>query len=149
MVYDKPMRLLIFPALTVLAACSGHADGEALAPGDMEDTQPFFAIAEDDVIRFAGTEPFWGGEIAQGMLTWTTPENIDGDTIAITRFAGRGGVSFSGQLQGQQMDMAITPAPCSDGMSERTYPFVATVAVGDQQLIGCAWTAKQSYTGVE
>ena len=156
MVYAKGMTkrlLLALAALPLLGACTASdpaapGDGAGL-PGDSQDSVPFHAIAQDEVIRFAGTEPFWGGEIAGSSLRWSTPDNIDGESIAVTRFAGRGGLSFTGTLQGGQLDMAITPAPCSDGMSDRTYPFAVTVQLGEQQLSGCGWTDRQGYTGGE
>ena len=107
-------------------------------PGSAEDTTPYHGIADDAVIRFVGTEPFWGGAVTGDQLTWSTPE-IEGAQTTVTRFAGRGGLTFSGILTGQQLDMAITPGKCSDGMSDRTYPFNATVKLGAQQLSGCAW----------
>lgn len=157
MVYPPAMRslLIITAALALLAACTspdspaGEAGDSAPVPGEVDDAQPFSAIAEDEVIHFTGTEPFWGGEVTGGELTWSTPEIIDGETIAVARFAGRGGLSFTGTLQGAQFDMAMTPASCSDGMSDRTYPFAVTVQLGDQQLSGCGWTDRQGYTGGE
>lgn len=128
-------------ALALLAACQPEQEavsGSGL-PGDTDETTPFSGIAEDAVLRFTGTEPFWGGTVSGAQLTWSTPENIDGEHIAVTRFAGRGGLTFSGTLGGQQFDMALTPGDCSDGMSDRTYPFTATVKLGAQQLSGCAW----------
>lgn len=133
-------------ALT-LAGCA--PDHNAALPGDAADDQPFAGIAEDEAIRFTGTEPFWGGDITGTQLTWTTPENIAGQTAPVTRFAGRGGLGFSGQLDGQPIDLMVTPASCSDGMSDRTYPFVVTVTLGDSQLEGCGWTDRQLYTGGE
>ena len=47
-----------------------------------------------------------------------------------SRFAGRGGLSYSGTIDGRSFDMAVTPAECSDGMSDRTYPFVVTLRIG-------------------
>lgn len=157
MVYPPAMRslLVITAALALLAACTspaspaGEAGDSASVPGETDDAQPFSAIAEDEVIHFVGTEPFWGGEVAGGSLTWSTPENIDGEVIAVDRFAGRGGLSFTGTLQGAQFDLAITPASCSDGMSDRAYPFALTVQLGGQQLSGCGWTDRQGYTGGE
>lgn len=90
-----------------------------------------------------GTEPFWGATIADGNLTWATPENSDGTTISVQRFAGRGGLSFSGDLEEAAMDVAITPGDCSDGMSDRVYPFHATVQIGARQYAGCAWREKE------
>lgn len=154
-VYGGGMRLLhlaLLP-LILLAACTSPDDptgsAPAAVPGEGEDSQPFHAIAADEVVRFTGTEPFWGGEVTGTALRWSTPENVEGETITVTRFAGRGGLSFTGTLQRQQLDMAVTPASCSDGMSDRTYPFAVTVQVGEQQLSGCGWTDRQGYTGGE
>lgn len=147
------LTLLPLASLALLCACSSPdaaADGApGTVPGDGEDSQPFHAIAADEVVRFTGTEPFWGGEVTGTALRWSTPENADGETITVSRFAGRGGLSFTGTLQGQQLDMAVTPATCSDGMSDRTYPYVVTVQLGAQQLSGCGWTDRQGYTGGE
>ncbi|MFC3096807.1 COG3650 family protein [Alteraurantiacibacter palmitatis] len=128
-----------------LAACSSQPDGQL--PGNVQDDQPFSAIAPDEVIRLVGTEPFWGGEIAGDVLRWSTPENIDGQAISVERFAGRGGLSFSGTLDGGAIDIVVTPAPCSDGMSDRTYPFAVTVQKRAEQLNGCGWSDRQPYTG--
>lgn len=142
------MRTIIpAAALFALAACTSQPD--AVLPGNAQDNQPFSAIGAEETIRLTGTEPFWGGKIADGTLTWTTPENIDGEQIAVARFAGRGGVSFSGVLGGATLDLAITPNPCSDGMSDRTYPYTVTVQLGERQLNGCAWSELQSYSGGE
>ena len=67
----------------------------------------------------------------------------------VERFAGRGGLSFSGAVQGARADIALSPADCSDGMSDRTYPFGVTVQLGEQVLSGCGWTDSQPYTGGE
>ena len=129
-------HLAAFAALACAACQSGNGD---TLPGDSDDDRPYDGIAEDATLRLTGTEPFWGATIADGELTWSTPENIDGTTIAVRRFAGRGGLSFSGELDGAAMDVAVTPGDCSDQMSDRTYPFHATVQIGTRQYLGCAW----------
>jgi uncharacterized membrane protein len=159
MVYPPAMRTLSLAAfappiltLGLLAACTAPdvpAGETANVPGDAADGQPFNAIGDGEVIRFAGTEPFWGGDITGNALRWTTLDNTAGETITVTRFAGRGGLSFTGTLQGAPFDLAVTPATCSDGMSDRTYPYAVTVAWADQQLSGCGWTDRQGYTGGE
>jgi uncharacterized membrane protein len=144
-----------------LAGCQGEpgsndaASGEAVAapstsgPGDTEDTQPYAGIGEHEVLRFTGTEPFWGGQVTAGTLTYSTPDDIDGTQISVERFAGRNGLSFSGTLDGAAFVMAVTPGECSNGMSDRTYPFTVTLEVGAEQRQGCAWTEAQSFTGSE
>ncbi len=123
-------------ACSVLVACNGSP--EANVPGDTADEGAYSGIPEDAAIRVYGNEPFWGGTVENGTFTYTTPGDQAGRGIAVTRFAGRGGLSFSGELDGQTVDLAVTPGDCSDGMSDRTYPFNATLQIGADQRSGCA-----------
>lgn len=142
----KRMNPVLVPALLLVASCTG---GEERVPGDTEDTRPFAGVAVDETVHFTGTEPFWGGTVSGKTLTYSTPENIDGTTIVVERFAGRGGVSYSGVLNGAELHMAVTPGECSDGMSDRTYPFVVTLDIGGSLREGCAYTDSQKFTGPE
>lgn len=108
-------------------------------PAAADDPRPYAGIAPDAVLRVTGTEPFWGGQVAGDTFTYAPMENPDGTPIRVSRFAGRGGLSFSGTLQGAAIDLAITPGACSDGMSDRTYPFTATLRIGTEVRAGCAW----------
>lgn len=141
-------RALILPlAVPLLAAC--QSGGEANVPGDTGDNRPFAGIAVEEELRFTGTEPFWGGQVSGETLVYTTPENLEGETITVERFAGRGGLSFSGELGGEAFDMMVTPGDCSDGMSDRTYPFVVTLSVKGETRQGCAWSEAHPFTGSE
>lgn len=132
------MRSMVWATPLLLLAACGQGNN-ANVPGDTGDESAYAGIAENAVINLTGTEPFWGGTVEGGWFTYTTPENIDGKRLSVSRFAGRGGLSFSGILEGQQVDLAVTPGTCSDGMSDRTYPYVATLQIGGQQRYGCAW----------
>ena len=138
----------LFVALVLpLAACNSDASG---VPGNIEDTTPFSVIGEDETVHFTGTEPFWGGEVTGDRLTYSTPENIDGTVIEVSRFAGRGGLSFSGMLDGAQFDLVVVEGQCSDGMSDRVFPFVATLSLGESDdLRGCAWSSDSPFKGPE
>lgn len=134
---------LLFVVAALLAACgagtgTGTGTGQDV-PGDSSDTRPYAGVAEDAVLRLVGTEPFWGGTIERGTFVYTTLENQAGEAVSVERFAGRGGLSFSGTLDARPLDLVITPGDCSDGMSDRTYPFVATLQLGSEQRQGCAW----------
>ena len=141
-------RLAIAAAVLIAAslpACSSQSVPDGM-PGDAGDDAPFSAIAEDETVRFTGTEPFWGGQVRGRALTYATPDNPDGADIAVTRFAGRGGVSWSGTLGGERFVLAVAPGYCSDGMSDRTYPFAATLDAGGEQRSGCAWSEQRPFS---
>ena len=125
----------------IVSACSGATERR---------TEPVFDdIAPQETVTLAGTEPFWNGVIQGGVLTWTTPEDLDGTQAELRRFAGNGGLGWSGELGGERIDIAVGPGPCSDGMSEREYPFNAAVRLGDMSLTGCAYTDASPFSGPE
>lgn len=128
--------LLASLAMLALAAC---AEADPMDRGG----SAYDGIAPDAFIKLIGTEPFWTLEIQPEGGTghsaqYSTPENPAGQAFAITRFAGNNGLGFSGELDGQSVQAAITPGECSDGMSDRIYAFSATVSVGGETLFGCA-----------
>jgi uncharacterized membrane protein len=104
-----------------VAACHGGSATPSSTIVTAADTQAYSGIAPDEVVHFTGTEPFWGGQVAGQSLTYTTPDNRKGETIAVDRFAGRDGISFSGDLGDMPFVLAVTPGQCSDGMSDRRY----------------------------
>jgi len=137
-------------AALFLASCQPqNAATDDGLPGNTDDTAPYDGVAEDEVLRFTGTEPFWGGEVSGNTLTYSTPEEPDGVAIEVERFAGRGGISFSGRLDGAPFDMTVTPLRCSDGMSDRTYPFAVTLEVAQETRSGCAWSDRRPFEGPE
>jgi len=143
----KLSAALLASPFAMLAGCSE-------TPGEItRDTEPFDAIGEQTSVSMVGTEPFWNLSVepADGGYrgTFETPENIEGTTFRMVRFAGNNGIGFSGEMEGRIFQAAVTPGECSDGMSDRTYPYTATVVVGDETLYGCAYTDAQSYTGSE
>ena len=132
--------VLAAAAVSLLAACQ--------SPGEDErSTRPFDGIGAQETIRFTGTEPFWGGESAGDTLTYSSPENIEGTTINVRRFAGNSGLGLSGTMDGGKFDMVVTKGTCSDGMSDREYPFTVTLQLGAETRMGCAWTDGQPFTG--
>lgn len=144
-------RRTAFAAAFALSAAACHqanvSSNDVTASTGADDKQPFAEIGPQETAHFTGTEPFWGGEVSGGTLTYSTPENQPGDRIAVQRFAGRGGVSWSGAWQGKPFTLALTIGKCSDGMSDRIYPFVATLSVGGEQREGCGWSDSHPFAG--
>lgn len=139
-----PLRLPFLGLLLVAvapAACAPANDG--IDPkGEI-----FSAIAPDETITLTGTEPFWGITIENGRATYSSPDHPDGRQFSVARFAGNNGLGFSGELDGSTVTITLTPGQCSDGMSDRSYPYVATVAFGEETLRGCGYTTDQPFSG--
>ena len=89
--------------------------------------------------RAVGNEPGWFLEIDQekwmrllyayGERMATTP--VPTPTVAggVTRYQASGG--------GHTLDVTISSGPCSDGMSDQTYPLTVGVAIDGTDLHGC------------
>jgi uncharacterized membrane protein len=143
------MRPLLIPPLLLLAACNGQSSTDPTARDPEGEGSTYAGIRADETLRFTGTEPFWGGTATGTSLTYSTPENIDGTTIPVQRFAGNNGLGFTGKLGERSFDMAVTEAACSDGMSDRTYPFTVTLQIAGETRNGCGWTDRRKFDGPE
>jgi uncharacterized membrane protein len=85
-----------------------------------------------------GTEPFWGGTVAATEIVYTTPENQEGERIAVTAAYGPSSETYSGTLDGQPFVLTLTAGPCSDGMSDNEHAFTAQLRVLGETRQGCA-----------
>lgn len=146
----KSARIPVLGAIALALALVGCSQ----PTGEIsQDAVSFDGISPDASIRLSGTEPFWGLSIepvGDGYeARYITPDNIDGSVFPVARFAGNNGLGFSGELNGAQMQVTVTPGDCSDGMSDRTYPYVATIALGDDLLEGCGHTSDEPFSGDE
>lgn len=140
---------LIVSCMSVAAACSN-------SPGEIKrDGEAFTGIAVNSSITVLGTEPFWNLSIdpqanqEQYQAVYSTPDDIAGTSFAVRRFAGNNGLGFSGELDGETFNLALTPGDCTDGMSDRLFPYTATLALGERTLFGCAYTSEQPFIGDE
>ncbi len=131
-----------------LAACNSHGGAmDATKSADGTTPRNYAGIGVDETLHFAGTEPFWSGSVTGTALVYETPEAPKGTAIEVHRFTGNNGLALSGTLAGGAFDMAVTESVCSDGMSDRRYPFTVTLQVAGGTRSGCAWTDKRSFTG--
>lgn len=130
-----------------LAGCHARRGEEnGGVPGDSESSRPFHGVSETETLHFLGTEPFWSGEVRGDGLTYSTPSSPAGTRVAVKRFAGRNGLGLSGTLGDKTLDMTVTPGSCSDGMSDRRFPFTVTLRLGDEVREGCGWTDSKRFT---
>jgi uncharacterized membrane protein len=139
---QRPIRLAGMMGVALAAGCQPAQDKQ---PGSPQ--AAFAAIGEDETIWITGTEPFWGGTITGERLLYTTPDNQAGESIRVKRFAGNSGLGFTGQRGGRPLDLTITRGACSDGMSDRRYPYTASLKLDAELRSGCAWTDRQPFSG--
>lgn len=129
--------LIAFSSCLLMAACGpsgGDAPPSPVPPADAPAGPDF---TKD--INAVGAEPFWALEIRGKDLKLSGPDRTD-----LT--VGHGGAAVKGQsaiwegegLSGARLKITLMAEPCSDGMSDLTYPFKATVETAGEQLTGCA-----------
>jgi uncharacterized membrane protein len=123
-----------------VAACG---DGAA----DQRYEERFDDILPETTIELVGTEPFWRGRIEDGEFTYITPDNPEGAAFGVRRFTGNSGLGFTSAQGERTLDLVVTRGACSDGMSDRTFPYTATLAIDGELQRGCAWTAAEPFTG--
>ena len=119
----------------VPASPAAEAPSAKRVPGQ-EDVEPL------RIFRAFGTEPFWGVDVEDTRLTYTTPENQVGVAMEGTRKTLADGVEISGQHDGKPFMLTVSGGTCSDGMSDNTYRLVATFRFGEIDYKGCGEAAK-------
>lgn len=156
------MRPIAFATITAtvlaLAACSPEAPGggdaappadapppAAQAPGEPQPTtavDPAAPFRQD--FTLLGTEPFWNLQIKGGTMVLTQPDPAPAVTGTSTTLAATSGKAVWTAQAGQTPFTAtLTAETCSDGMSDRVYPYAAEVKAGDLVLKGCGISAEE------
>jgi uncharacterized membrane protein len=120
------------------AISTAPVETAAPAPAAAEAANAPSASAVPDKLRALGTEPFWNAQISGGALTYTTPENQRGQSGSVIRRETPGGTEFSGKLGDAAIHLMVTKQTCSDGMSDRSYPFTVVLTLGGDRRDGCA-----------
>jgi uncharacterized membrane protein len=121
------------------ATAAGHGD----APADPTEpasapAAPQAAVNADFLgpIQAAGTEPFWALTVSHEELVFTRPDH---DAVRVPNPGPRmEGKSVVWAAPHGALELTLTPGHCSDGMSDRDYPYTAVVVADGQTLSGCA-----------
>lgn len=88
-----------------------------------------------------GNEPFWNVSIMPDSIVWRTPEHLEGIHFPPTARERSGGViTWRTARSGTpaSLELSIERMTCSDGMSDRVYPYKATLTLYAQTFTGCA-----------
>ena len=112
------MRLILAAPLLALAGCQTVAP----AGGDY---------------RAIGTEPFWDLTIGRDLVFTDRGTNVRVAEPAPRVRLGGAGESY----RGRRLSVTIVHAPCSDGMSDRTYPDTVEITVDGRLYRGCGANA--------
>jgi len=86
----------------------------------------------------AGTEPFWALAIDRQAVRYSSPDEPAGRSGTVVRVGAHGRLVLSGTLAGESLRAELTRETCSDGMSDRVWPFRLAVTLGARTLSGCA-----------
>lgn len=105
--------------LPVLASC------ETVEMSDIDDEDSYFA---------AGTEPFWSFGVTDGEMRFRM---MDGDEISMKSFTRRELSGGRSEYRSSRITADMSPGPCNDGMSDRSYRDNVVVRVNKQEYRGC------------
>ena len=87
------------------------------------------------VYRALGTEPFWSLTL-DGREMVFTEANAPGQRTVMPQ--PKAIIGFAGEIyQTERMGVNIVHTPCSDGMSDRTYPDKVQLRVDGRSFEGC------------
>lgn len=124
------MKAPVFLAVLLLGISGCVPAGEVRsAPGATAIPETFHAL---------GTEPFWGMTVTGIQARYSTPEIPESVARDVVRSASAGVETVSGRLGEVSFTLTVRPERCSDGMSDRVYPFAAHLRIGERDLTGCA-----------
>lgn len=142
------MKRAFAPLFLLLAACSApqppadtvptaHAEAAAAkrVPGQQA-VEPLW------IFRATGTEPFWGVNVVGPTLTYTTPDDPEGQVMQGERRRIGNGVEIAGTHAGKSFVLTVVAGDCNDGMSDNAYELVSTFRYGDVNYTGCGEAAK-------
>lgn len=131
--------------LTILTAgCSAESSrqsADSSASAVPLDSTTVAIMAEP--LRALGTEPFWALDVDIGGLRFITPDDTSGIRFApIEPTVVADTVVWSGQTDGMAIEVRVWTEKCSDGMSDREYPYASQVGIGGIRYHGCATRRK-------
>lgn len=133
-------RLVAIIITVVSAGCGAESSRQSpdstvtAAPID----SPMIAIAAEP-LRALGTEPFWALDVDTFGLRFITPDDTSGirfPPVAANVVADT--VIWSGQTEGASIEVHVWAEKCSDGMSDREYPYASRVTIAGTTYRGCA-----------
>lgn len=135
------MRLIALAVLSTLtlAACDQPAQ-PAPPPVDQPDAPVVLGGVDlAKPIRALGTEPFWGVDLTGTEMVYSGVDRPEQRAPQPKPVVQGTTATFTAQTTaGNPLIVTLVATQCSDGMSDRVYPLVAQVQIGEEKLTGCA-----------
>lgn len=128
-------------ATALFAACSSGDQPRADSAGIAKDSilMPDTALIAALPLRALGTEPFWALDIDTAGLRFITPDDTAGLRFPYSKSTIVSDTSIwtAGNVQ-SAITVRVWREKCSDGMSDREYPFAARILKDTITYRGCA-----------
>jgi len=137
-------------ALVALGGCGGRTPPESQSSTSAGDSardvrEPALEPTADSVIVALGNEPFWNVRVSAQEILYRDPEHQDGYRFPAVAAVEEGDTcvyrtrrDLPAQRGPRALELTLRRGACSDGMSDRQYPMVAVLKIGDKMLLGCA-----------
>ena len=151
------LNFLFILLLALGAACGDGSNGREIPPATeavdstatpgakQEVRQTSLSEKPDTLYRISGTEPFWSLILARPRSMYTS---ADGDTLFFDFKEARSASARPKEYVqvfdlGDEQKLVLRKTnncPCTDGMSNKTYPYQATLILAEKILEGCGRT---------
>ena len=141
------LRIFRSPLIPVSCAlalygCNKRAERDVAAGAPGQGSSATSSRASDTLtFHVIGTEHFWGLDLGPSGIRFTTPEDTFGIRFPpVAADASGDTLHWMASVERATLDARVWPGTCSDGMSDRAWPYHATVHVDTIAYHGCAET---------
>ena len=124
-----PVRCFVSLVAVALASCAPAAEEKPAAP----------TATVSETFKLLGNEPFWAVYVDSAGLRYVTPDDTAGKRFPVVAPERRGDtLVWSSTAAAGSIEAKVVAGECSDGMSDRVWPFRSWVRVDSLELTGCA-----------
>lgn len=134
------LRSLLTSGVLFVVLVAGCGEGEPQAADSTVGSKDVStASMTSEPLRVLGNEPFWALDIDSSGLRFITPDDTSGIRFPpSTPSASADTTVWTGATERAAFDVRVWRAQCSDGMSDRIYPYTARVRIDSTTYNGCA-----------